>query len=433
MYLLKRQSEVKKMTYSMAYAKELYSDNIDGYIQIMQLQNGKANKVYNAKYDELWDILEQFKGQYDVYITPNTYYKPGRAVSYIRQLRALYIDIDLKKGKTINDAIQEVILLVFDNKIPMPSMFVDSGRGLHLYWRIEDAPYQALDTWQALEDYLYNKLKHIGADAKATDAARVLRLPSTKNSKNKKMCKVLHITEEKYSMYELREKYLGWSKQPNPKAQQLEFFQTKKQNKCKVKHLFNSYTLHMARINDLKTLCHMRDYDVKGYRNMILHCFAYWQGIYTRDMEQLEKEVIELNNAFKEPLKPNEVKAILKCVPKAIKKFLDWVDTNGKVTKGMKDKQGYWYTNKTLIERLGITPEEQKHLKTIIDTEEKRRRDYEKRRKNRRNEEGLTKKQVEVMELKNKIKKLKEEGYSYRAIANQLNISLGLVSYYAKQ
>lgn len=34
-----------------------------------------------------------------------------------------------------------VYFLIYENKIPMPSMIVDSGRGVHLYWRIENAPY----------------------------------------------------------------------------------------------------------------------------------------------------------------------------------------------------------------------------------------------------------------------------------------------------
>ena len=37
----------------------------------------------------------------------------------------------------------------------------------------------------------------------------------------------------------------------------------------------------------------------------------------------------------------------------------------------MRDKGGYWYKNETLIERLDITREEQKYLKTIISDSDK--------------------------------------------------------------
>ncbi|WP_332933507.1 LuxR C-terminal-related transcriptional regulator [Clostridioides difficile] len=45
------------------------------------------------------------------------------------------------------------------------------------------------------------------------------------------------------------------------------------------------------------------------------------------------------------------------------------------------------------------------------------------RQENRRNENGLTKKQQELLDLKNELLKLKEKGLSNRSIAKQLNIS----------
>ncbi len=47
---------------------------------------------------------------------------------------------------------------------------------------------------------------------------------------------------------------------------------------------------------------------------------------------------------------------------------------------GMKDKGDYWYKNSTLLEALSITPEEQKHMTTIIGLEEKYRRNNAKRK-----------------------------------------------------
>lgn len=141
----------------------------------------------------------------------------------------------------------------------------------------------------------------------------------------------------------------------------------------------------MNRIYDIKTLCKLRNYNLKGYRNFILHCYAYWEGIYTRDSEELIKKVIELNNSFKEPLKESEVRAILRSIPKAIQKFIEYEQgiRSGqvkRVSKGMKDKGGYWYRNITLIEKLDIILEEQKHMKTIIGKEEKYSRNNKKRK-----------------------------------------------------
>ena len=182
----------------------------------------------------------------------------------------------------------------------------------------------------------------------------------------------------------------------------------------------------MTRVEDIETLCKLRGYNMKGYRNMIIHCYAYWKGIYVRDIDELENEVIELNNAFIEPMKDTEIKAILRCIPKAIEKFLSYEQglRNGedkRVTKGMRDKGGYWYKNETLIERLNITPKEQRSLKTIIGTEEKYRRNNE--RRTPRNENGLTKKQQELKKEEITVKEYRMQGLSMKKIAEIMGIS----------
>jgi ATP/maltotriose-dependent transcriptional regulator MalT len=141
---------------------------------------------------------------------------------------------------------------------------------------------------------------------------------------------------------------------------------------------------------------------------------------------------MELNSAFTEPLKETEINAILRSVPKAIDKFIAYEQGRRsgeckRVSKGMRDKEGYWYKNDTLIERLEISKSEQKHMKTIIDTDEKYDRKNDKRRSDRRNNNGFTKKQQELQDLKKQIEDLKKQGLSNRAIGKKLNISEGKV------
>lgn len=418
------------------FCDHLYDDSTDGYIQVLKLNDEKNKsertiKIYNTRHEGLKDIVEELHEQNDVFVAPNTMYIPRRRVENIRQFRSLFQDIDCENlGLEKAETVYLIWELYYEGKIPKPTMVTDSGRGVHLYWRIQNAPYGALNTWQELQDYIYYNLKHLGADRQATDSARVLRLPGTINSKNQVNCKVLYIDDDlEYSMYDLREQYLNY----RPKSYQLQMQDTKVvENKVVSNRFFNSYSLHMQRANDLQTLCRLRHFDMKGYRNMAIHCYAYWKGIYVRDQYELEKEVIELNNAFKEPLKDTEVKAVLRCIPKAIEKFIAYEQglrsgEKKRVSKGMRDKEGYWYKNTTLIERLGITPNEQKHMKTIIGTDEKYERNNERRRAERRNEAGLTKKQQDLQDLKIQVDNLKDEGLSLRAIAKELDISLGKV------
>lgn len=429
---------------NIGYEEHLFDDTTDGYVHVAKFNDGSIVKIYNTRLKGLREVVEEVKGEEDTYITPNTIYLPKRRIENIRQFRALYIDLDSTEGDQLY--ISYLIFELAENgEIPKPSMIVDSGRGIHLYWKIKNAPYQALCTWQQLEDFLYYKLKKYGADGRALDAVRVLRMPGTINSKNNKECRVLYIDEDlEYSMYDLREKYLEY------KPKQLEFEQTKKKTNSKVinNKFFNSYSLHMARSEDIETLCKLRNYDMHEYRcrNMAVHCYAYWRGLVVRDIEVLEKEVIEFNNALTKPLKETEIKAILRCIPNVIDKFIQYENdiksgVKRRVSKGMRDKEGYWYKNETLIERLNITSREQIHLKTIIGTEEKYRRRREKdneyqkakQKAERRNEEGLTQREQQKLDTTKSIQELKAKGLKYKEIAEKLDISIDTVKYYFRK
>ena len=410
---------------SMDYYKHLWNENIDGNFQAIQLVDGAVKNRYNKKDHNVIELINEVEGEENWFININTMYRNYRAVSDIRQLRALYIDLDLLgTGYTKIQAVYELYELAMDKKIPMYSMIVDSGRGLHIYWRIEDAPFQALGTWQELEHYLYYNLKHLGADLKATDGARVLRLPNTGNPKSNTLTEVLFVNEElKYSMRDLRTEYLNYKPKKYKKATKSSTKEVRK--KVVSNAFFNSYSLHMERAEDLYSLCYARNFKVTGHRNMIIHCYAYWKGLVVKNEEELEEIVNKLNDKFTEPLKHTEIKAVLRAVGKQVEKFIEYENkfragTIKKKIAGKNDKAGYWYKNQTLIERLDITVKEQEILKTIISKEEKYRRKNDKRRVARRNEEGLTNRQKEVIELKEQVIELKEQGLSNIKIAELL-------------
>lgn len=166
---------------------------------------------------------------------------------------------------------------------------------------------------------------------------------------------------------------------------------------------------------------------------MGIHCYAYWKGIYIRDRFELESMVIAFNNSFTNPLKETEVQAVLRCIDKAIDRFIAYEKglRSGeckRVSKGMRDKEGYWYKNETLIDRLGITKEEQIHMKTIIGTKEKYRRNNEKRTP--RNENGLTKIQQEKQFLIDEIQCLKSKGFAQKEVSEKIKKSISTVKNY---
>lgn len=424
---------------NLAYCEHLFDDTTDGYISFLEINNKSGEKVvrsYSTNTKSLRNDIGETEGREDTYVSPNTYFMPRRSVGNIRQYRCLFIDLDIEKhGKYSKDeTFNEILGLTVIGSIPMPSMITDSGRGFHVYFRVKNAPKQALQTFQELEDYLYYQMKELGADLSATDSARVLRIPGTINSRNMEICKILYLNNDiEYTMYELREQYLNYKENKQGRDKTKEY---KKKKVCVVRNLFNSYSLHMGRVEDVGILCRMRDYDVEGSRNFILHCYSYWKGIYIRDAEQLLRETMEFNSKFKKPLSDSEVKGICKSVKKAIEKFIDYEQglRSGlvkRVTKGMRDKPGYWYTNAYLLNKLEITDAEQEKLKTIIGLPEKYRRRNAKRLASRKNENGLTPRQQAKQDTIDKLIKLHEDNPK---MSNQeLSKILGVTKQYVGQ
>lgn len=413
---------------AVEYIKHLYSDDLDGYIQVAQLEDGQVIKIFNTEHKGIRKIVHEQQGERDMFISPNSFYIPRRSSDNIRHYRALFIDLDLDiHSKT--EAAYEVYLLADSGRVPVPTMIVDSGRGIHCYWRIDHAPKAAAYTWQELQDYLYRQLKGLGADIKATDSSRLLRLPDTINSRNNALCKIMIVNDNRYSMYDLREKYLHYKKKDRPEPGK----RSSSKSRGKVSRLFNSYTLHMARAEDMETICRLRGYEVEGYRNSILHCYCYWKGIYIRDPEQLTEKTQDLNYKFRVPLKDPEIKAIVKSTGRAIEKFIDYEQgmrsgEDKRVSKAMKERGGYWYTNDRLIEMLDITEDEQRHLKTIISKGERQRRQNEARKKARRNKAGLTQREQQKQDRIKAVKELAEQGLNQTEAAKEIGITQGYVS-----
>ncbi|MED0676319.1 replication protein [Aneurinibacillus thermoaerophilus] len=367
----------------------------DGWIALCKKDESYSSgfKQYHYKPDELPEVLNRWNGE-DCYFSMNTFYKPLRRVENIRQLRSLYVDIDCHAKK--EPLTPEQVLMWLESEhfgitVPEPNYIIFSGRGLVLEWMIQPVPYKALPLWQAIENYLCNQLKELNADGKATDAARIFRIGGTVNSKNKNVVQVEYRHDYIYELREIQEEYL-----PELKPKKEKQKQDNKGNQNKVSHIFNTYTLHFERKEDLLRLIQLRNFNVTGYRSNFLFLFRYWSSLYYGDSDLALQRTLELNAEFTEPLKEREVKQITKSAEKAWKDKND-EELNARVRKqGYKAGAGYNFTNEKLIAMLDISMDEQRHLKTIISYEEKQRRKTVKRREN-----GIVERSQYINEQKN--------------------------------
>lgn len=406
---------MKKIGQALKTPKVDYIDNVHskskGWITRSVISKDGYTQ-WHYKYAELKDL--DLTGE-NIYITLNTFYKPCRRLEYIKELNALFIDLDTYNTKFNKEQIlMDLEQNYFNKKIPIPNYVIDSGRGMYLIWLINSVPSKALPLWKAVQEYLYSQLECFGADRKALDATRILRVPGSINSKVKTVVGILDEYDYVYDLREIQHEFLPELK---PKEK-------KRGRPRKINFVYRERSLYYARIQDITKLCELREYSLKGKRELILFLYRYYLCVFTEDVQKALEDVLELNSMFTPPLNENEVR---KATRSAEKVYIDKV-------------KEYKYKNSTLIELLEITEDEERYMTTIISNKEYRRRkklrDSEYQRKvydrqkakekyqEKLKSQGKLPKRAEVLERRKKIKDLLGQGLSRKDIYTFLNISL---------
>lgn len=384
------------------YINTLHKDS-EGFITV-----AKMKKHWQQYYFEGINDLTINLNDKDVYISQNTFNNRSRRLTHLKELKALYIDIDCYKVNLSKEATKYFLENDLYGQIPVPNMLIDSGRGLYYIIFLENTKVEDLPKWQLVERYLYEKLKNLGADNKALDATRVLRVVGSTNSKNNELVKVIDTYDYQYTLDEIIENYIPEVGEDRKEKQKPKGVR-KKGRKKKFVSLFNLYNLYYTRFKDIKKLVEIRNYEMTGYREITLFLIRYFLNVYHGDDDLVMEEVIEINNSFTEPLEINEVFNATR---------------SGAIGA---TESVYKYSNDKLIKLLDITPSEQKEMATIIGKSEKYYRNNKNRREQRRNEEGLTNKEADKLKNEERILELKRKKYTLKQISKELNLSISYV------
>jgi len=376
---------------------------------------------WHYKYSNLPSLV----GKIDNYMSMNTFWKTYRRLEYLKELTTIYVDIDYYNTNFSKEAVLfKLAQLIEEKKLPQPSIKIDSGRGLYVIWKIEQVPSQALPLWQTIENHFVDLLSEFGADPLAKDACRVLRVPGTINSKNNSSVGILEVIPELvYTLRGLQEEYLPTLKVLTKEEVEEKGVKKRSPNSNKLARLFNIYNLNYTRIIDLITLCELRSFNLPSQRELVLFLYRLWTNLFCEDKKTALDRTLELNSQFSYPLSACEATSATRSAEKA---FDAWESGETVKWQGREVRKGYNYTNKTLIDILGITQEEQIHMKTIIGTTEKYRRKNEKRTP--RNEVGLTSREQATQDRIKTIKSLHAKGMTQLEIAKTLGINQGTVS-----
>lgn len=145
--------------------------------------------------------LKAKNSQYNVYYLPNypAEYAPERTLSGtdIDTFEWVFIDMDLKEGTyATKDAFLEEVV---NFSLP-PNKIVDSGNGVHVYWRVSD-----LDAKSYLR-FQRRLCRHFKTDEAVSKIMQLMRLPNTLNIKKQDeqpLAQVLYADEASYTSEQL--------------------------------------------------------------------------------------------------------------------------------------------------------------------------------------------------------------------------------------
>lgn len=170
---------------------------------------GKPMWQRSFKFDKLLTRLPRAGASGDCYISLNAFKHPTRKIKHLASLRGNFIDLDTYKAPKWERVPPEEIWAAIAASlsaagIPLPQMAIFSGRGIQLVWVYPTGlPAAALPRWRAVQKHVAEALQEYAPDYGALDAARLIRLPGTYNSKSEQRACFLHLDMDGATDFEL--------------------------------------------------------------------------------------------------------------------------------------------------------------------------------------------------------------------------------------
>lgn len=357
----------------------LHHDGRDGGVVFVEKSEGKFSESGTSASKTVDGITHTYVGKppipddpysSDLYVSVNTC-KEKRDTKHIFNVTSMAIDIDWHKGETDLEKIKSLLNDAFNNKkLPVPTMISFTGRGICVFYTLRDSipvfgkskakrsakrkRNKTLEFYKAVYAGLFDAyddvLKPVGitVDRNVSDMARLVRRVGSVNQKayaetgdmSAAVCRLILDSGGLYNLYEL--------------------------NEFIPKHGPAGYS-HMGanffekRMELLKGIAKLRNYDVEGQRDSLIYRFASTVSNVYKENEVLDK-TLEFNNTFIKPWRDNEVRSVVKSVLRK---------------KNEDGSCGYKTKNETLIKEFGLTEEE---IKVLRIGEGKRAKEREEKR-----------------------------------------------------
>jgi hypothetical protein len=409
------------------FEPEHYLQNQSGRAFFALLKSKPGSKYKSQRsfpVDSLCAVLQALRSDYDgqdTWISQAEFFAPTRRLVHLSKLGLLFADLDTYKSGITGgpESLTEQFLRNCEVVgLPEPSIVVFSGRGLQAKWLLTSPlPQRALPRWNAVQDVINARLKDFGADAKALDASRVLRLVETVNTKSGELVRVMHHNPAGYCFDQLAKSLLPFGRGVDSVHDNLELAlddggavvllrpgegeaqaprpwrdHRSATNTVGLRQFFG-FQLAWDRLADLRTLAQLRlgrDGQVPdGQRDTFVFLAAVFLAQATLDQNRFYDELRVLAKEFVPHWTNAHVQASASAALARMKAHIagERVQFNG-----FEVSPRYRFRNETLVSErwLAVTGDEERQLLTIMSDGESKRRDAERAAQKRAAAGGLT-------------------------------------------
>lgn len=303
-----------------------------------------------------------FNSKSAYYMTHNGFTSACRKSEQVRQLNALFFDLDchdqgLQETRTIvSQTLSALKQAVAEGILPQPTMTIDSGRGVQLFYILaRSIPYRVSANGQvnvksvklfenmqkrmaSLLDSVISPIKGISVDRATFDVSRVSRIPGTFNAKAGCFATLCDYSfDALYSLSGLSSFVSAHPKEPVQNNNLKRAFK-------KTASVLNYQPMLNSRLAKIAELQKLRNFNCEGNRELMSFVF-YNTAVQVYPHEVAQRKLSNFNNAFVSSLNQSELDGIIKSVDSV---------TN------LRGKQGYYLIGANrLRELLGMTPEEE--------------------------------------------------------------------------
>lgn len=376
-----------------------------------------------------------YRGRADIYLSTQRF-RGRRRLAKLLSLSSFYADLDYYRIPELAGlhpyAVMEGALNLLEGRgIPAPTLAISSGRGLYLIWQHEHVKRSALPRWRAAQDEIIRCLLPYGADPQATDAARVLRMVGTRN-KESEVYSLLPVGEV-YEFNQLAEWVLPLT--------QAELHDLRVQRALRVNRKpekrpqappegFTAATLWEARLSDLQRLRELRfmDAQMSDYRHRWLFVCGVGMSWLASSPQAMRRELFELAReagGWSEDHAAGNLCSVVNRTTRAFRgERVEW--------RGELFDPRYRLTNQRIIEWLEIDASEESYMRTLISSDERRRRHQrkEQHRKHDASEVQMSRDEYESRadQRRAEARRMAAEGLTQEQIAEQLEVSQSTVS-----